>query len=46
MNYEYGHLDRQPDEIKTKNPRFRHNQEPSQQIARKLHFVRARRNFS
>ena len=32
MNYEYGYLDRQPDEIETENLRFRHIQEPPQQI--------------
>jgi PAS domain S-box-containing protein len=32
MNYRYGHLDRQPDEIETENLRFQHKQEPSHKI--------------
>ena len=45
MNYEYGHLDRQPDEIETKNPRFRHNQEPSQQISPEIALRQSEEKF-
>ena len=45
MSYEFDHLRRQPDEIETENLRFRHKQEPSQQISSEIALRQSEEKF-